>query len=167
MRGIILYMSKKGSTKQYADWISEETGFPTIDLKNINKPDLKHIDIIIIGSWILAARMVAHGWIKKNWSKISDKNVIIFSVGGDEPNDELKKKYMDSSLPEDAKDRISFYTYQGRFRQEDQNVFLRGMLNLAVKFEKEDDLAQNMVKGVDGVKRENLDEMFDYIRSLS
>ena len=166
MRGIILYQSKHGSTKQYADWISEETGFPLVDLKKNKKPDLVDKDIIIIGSWILAARMVAHGWIKKNWSKIKDKDVVVFSVGADEPTAELRKKYMDSSLPEEAKDKVSFYSLHGRFRKEDQGTLLRGMLNFAVKFEKDGDLANNMISGVDGVKRENLDEMIEHLRSL-
>ncbi len=167
MKGIILYQSKHGSTKQYAEWISEETGFPLVDLKKESIPDLKDMEIIVIGSWILAARMVAHGWMKKNWAKIKDKSVIVFSVGGDVPTEELKKKYMDSSLPKETKDKVHFYTYQGRFRQEDQNFMLRGMLKFAAKFEKEGDLANNMVVGVDGVKKENLDEMIQYIGSLS
>ncbi len=33
MNGIILYQSKYGSTKKYADWISEETGFPCVGTK--------------------------------------------------------------------------------------------------------------------------------------
>jgi len=167
MKGIILYRSKHGSTKQYADWISEETGFPAVDLKKNDQPDLKEIDTVVIGSWILAARLVAHGWIKKNRSNIMGRNVIVFSVGGDVPTEELKNTYMGSSLPEDMRDKITFYSYQGRFRQEDQNFMMKGMLKFAAKFDKEDDLAQNMVKGVDGVKRENLDEMLEYISSIS
>ena len=167
MKGIVLFISKHGSTRQYAEWISEETGFPMIDLKKNKRPDLEGVDIIIIGSWILAGKMVARGWIRKNWPKVQDKKVIVFSVGGDVPNDELREKCKEASLPEDMRDGVSFYRFQGRFRQEDQNFFLRGMLKFAAKYEKEGDLAQNMVIGVDGVKRENLDEMLRYIASLS
>lgn len=164
MNGVILYMGKHGSTKQYADWISEETGFAAIDLKKESKPVLE--DMVIIGSWILAGRLVAHGWIKKNWSKIEDKKVIVFSVGADEPDEKLREKYMGSSLPEGARDKVAFYALQGRFRREDQNFMLRKMLNFAVRFEKDGDLANNMVMGVNGVKRENLEEMLRYVRSF-
>lgn len=33
MDGVILYQSKYGATKKYADWISEETGFECIETK--------------------------------------------------------------------------------------------------------------------------------------
>ncbi|MFW3146899.1 MAG: flavodoxin domain-containing protein [Thermoplasmatota archaeon] len=165
MPGIILYMSKHGSTRQYAEWLAEETGFPLIDLKKENRPDLKGKDKVIIGSWILAGRMVAHGWMKKNWSKLEGKKVIVFSVSGDEPNEELRKKYMDASLPEAARGKVSFHSFQGRFRQEDQNIFIRKMLKFAARYENDGDLAKNMVLGVDGVRRENIRGILDDVAS--
>ena len=44
MSGIILYKSKYGATKQYADWIAERTGFSCIktddaDIKDVMKYD--------------------------------------------------------------------------------------------------------------------------------
>ena len=30
MKGIIIYKSKYGATKKYAEWISEATGFPCV-----------------------------------------------------------------------------------------------------------------------------------------
>ncbi|MBN1389453.1 MAG: hypothetical protein JXA22_02310 [Candidatus Thermoplasmatota archaeon] len=166
MKGIILYMSKHGSTRQYADWISEETGFPAIDLKKDKRPDLKDIDVVIIGSWILSGRMVAHEWIGKNWHRIEKKNVIVFSVSCDVPDEELSKKFLDASFPYEIGNRISFHSFHGRFRKEDQNILLRGMLNFAAKWEKEGDLANNMVLGIDGVKRENIKELIDQIKGL-
>jgi len=45
MSGIILYKSKYGATKQYADWISERTGFSCIktdaaDIKKLSDYDV-------------------------------------------------------------------------------------------------------------------------------
>ena len=33
MNGVILYQSKYGAAKRYADWLSEETGFPCIETR--------------------------------------------------------------------------------------------------------------------------------------
>lgn len=167
MKGIILYKSKHGSTKQYADWLSEETGFSKLDLNKDGKPDLREYEIVIIGSWILAGRIVAHGWIKKNWSYLKDKEVLIFSVGADEPTEKLRKEYMGSSLQDEINNKVSFYALRGRFRKEDQNFMLRGMLKFASKFEKEGDLSNNMLVGIDEVKKENLEEMLQHISSIS
>lgn len=34
MKGIILYQSKYGATKKYADWIAAETGYSCVETKN-------------------------------------------------------------------------------------------------------------------------------------
>jgi len=163
MKGIILYMSKCGSTKQYARWIGEETGFPIVDLKKEKKPHLEDMDMVVIGSWILAGKMAAHGWIKKNWPEIREKKVIVFSVSGDVPDEEKRKGYLEASLPHEIGNRVSFHSLHGRFRKEDQNVFLRKMLNFAARFEKDGDLANSMVLGIDGVRRENIQGIMDQI----
>lgn len=36
MSGIILYKSKYGATKQYAEWIAEETGFSCVQIDKAN-----------------------------------------------------------------------------------------------------------------------------------
>jgi menaquinone-dependent protoporphyrinogen IX oxidase len=167
MKGIVLYQSKHGSTRQYAEWISEETGYPEYDIKKDKLPVLDDVDLVIIGSWILNGRMVAHSWIKKNWKKLEKKDLMIFSVSADLPTEELKTKYIDSSLPDEAKGKVDFYSLHGRFRREDQNFLLKCMLNFAAKFENEGDLAANMVIGVDGVRKENLSLMLEKIDSIS
>ena len=35
MNGVILYQSKYGATKRYAEWLSEETGFQCIEQKKL------------------------------------------------------------------------------------------------------------------------------------
>ena len=50
MNGLILYKSKYGETKQYAEWLGEETGFPIIESDKFNIAKLKHFDTIIICS---------------------------------------------------------------------------------------------------------------------
>ena len=37
MNAIVIYKTKYGSTKQYAEWIAEELGCDFIDAKNVKK----------------------------------------------------------------------------------------------------------------------------------
>ena len=39
MNGIILYQSKYGATKKYAQWLSEKTGFPCVETKQARLSD--------------------------------------------------------------------------------------------------------------------------------
>lgn len=40
-KGIILYKSKYGATKTYANWLVEETKFDCIEIKNANVKDIQ------------------------------------------------------------------------------------------------------------------------------
>ena len=44
MNGIILYQSKYGATKKYAQWLSEKTGFPCVETKQARLSDVREYD---------------------------------------------------------------------------------------------------------------------------
>ena len=53
MNGIVLYQSKYGATKKYADWISEETGFSRVETKKAVIDDIVKYDTIILSGGIM------------------------------------------------------------------------------------------------------------------
>ena len=55
MKGIILYTSKYGATKRYADWLAAESGFDCIETKNAKIEDVIQYDAIILGGGIYAS----------------------------------------------------------------------------------------------------------------
>lgn len=55
MDGIILYQSRYGATKRYADWLSEETGFDCIETREAKIEDIKQYGTIILGGGIYAS----------------------------------------------------------------------------------------------------------------
>ena len=61
MTGIILYQSKYGATKKYAEWIFEETGFEHIETKKADIKKVVNFDTIVLGGGIYASGM-RHWW---------------------------------------------------------------------------------------------------------
>ena len=55
MNGVILYQSKYGATKRYAEWLSEETGFQCIETKKADINEIIAYDVIILGGGIYAS----------------------------------------------------------------------------------------------------------------
>ena len=55
IKGMILYQSKYGATKKYAQWLSEETGFPCVETKQARISDVREYDIILLGGGIYAS----------------------------------------------------------------------------------------------------------------
>jgi spore coat polysaccharide biosynthesis predicted glycosyltransferase SpsG len=49
---LIVYQSKYGSTKQYAEWIHQEIKGDLVNIEQGDKPDLAKYDIMIIGGYM-------------------------------------------------------------------------------------------------------------------
>ena len=65
-KGIILFQSKYGATKKYADWLAEMTGYDCAETKNANAVDLKPYDVILLGGGVYASGIAGFQFIKKN-----------------------------------------------------------------------------------------------------
>ena len=52
MSGIILYKSKYGATRKYAEWLSERTGFSYIETEKSDIGVISGYDVIILGGGI-------------------------------------------------------------------------------------------------------------------
>lgn len=86
-RGIILYQSKYGATKKYADWLVEETGYDCIETKAAKVANLQNYDVIILGGGVYASGIAGLQFIKKNIGRLENKKIVVFAVGAS-PYDE-------------------------------------------------------------------------------
>lgn len=86
-RGIILYQSKYGATKKYADWLAEEMGFDSLETKNVKSALLHEYDTIVFAGGVYASGILGLKELKKNIAHIGGKKVAVFCVGAS-PYDE-------------------------------------------------------------------------------
>lgn len=86
-RGIILYQSKYGATKKYADWLVEETGYDCIETKDAKVANLQNYDVIILGGGVYASGIAGLQFIKKNIGRLGNKKIVVFAIGAS-PYDE-------------------------------------------------------------------------------
>ena len=81
MKTIVIYKTKYGSTKTYAEWIAEELGCEAVDAKNIKIEDLQEYDTIIYGGGLYAEVIAGVILITKNLDKLEGKKIIVYSTG--------------------------------------------------------------------------------------
>lgn len=81
MKGVILYKSKYGATKKYAEWLSLDTGFNVCDVRKAKIEDVKQHDIIIFGGGIYASGIAGIKFLKKNIDQLKGKKIIVFCDG--------------------------------------------------------------------------------------
>ena len=77
-KGIILYQSKYGATKKYANWLQEETDYDCVETKSVNLNRLSEYDTIILGGGVYASGIAGLSFLKKNIGRLSDKKIVVF-----------------------------------------------------------------------------------------
>lgn len=97
MKTIVMYRSKTGFTKRYAEWIGEELGCKVVAWKDAQSLDLSDYDTLIYGGWCHAGSILG---AKKFLQKAEglNKRVAVFAVGAspaDSPDIEpaMKKNF--------------------------------------------------------------------------
>lgn len=81
MNAIVIYKSKYGSTKAYAEWIAEELCCDAVDAKNVKIDDLVKYDTIIYGGGLYAEVIAGVYLITRNIEKLEGKKLIVYSTG--------------------------------------------------------------------------------------
>lgn len=86
-RTVVLYQSKYGATKKYADWLSEDLACDVIKTKDAEIAAVRQYDTVILGGGIYAGGIAGIAFLKKHYEKLKDKQIIVFAVGAS-PYDE-------------------------------------------------------------------------------
>ena len=78
---LIIYFSKYGTTKEYAEWIAEELNGDIYSVYNIKNNILNNYDTIIIGSGLYAGKVKGVDILIKNYELLKNKKLVIFTCG--------------------------------------------------------------------------------------
>ena len=98
MKGIILYTSKYGATKKYADWLAEETGFSCIETRKAKIMELKEYDVIILGGGVYASGIAGLSFLKKYADSLIDKKLAVFCCGASPYDDDALKEIKNHNM---------------------------------------------------------------------
>ncbi len=80
-KGIVIYTSKRGSTKQYAEWIAEDLGCEALPLSDAQGMDLHDYSCIIYGGWIRGSGIVDFDKFARLLDDGLMKRLIVYGVG--------------------------------------------------------------------------------------
>ncbi len=81
MNSVVIYKSRYGSTKKYAQWIAEELACDVFDAKKISAADLAQYDTIIYGGGLYGEVICGVNLITKNLNLLKNKKIAVFSTG--------------------------------------------------------------------------------------
>lgn len=109
MKGIILYQSKYGATKKYAQWLKELTGFDCAETKKAAVKMLAGYDTVILGGGIYASGIAGLPFLKKNFAALKDKKTAVFCVGASPYEEDAFRQIVAHNFTGDIRGVPCFY----------------------------------------------------------
>lgn len=148
MKAIVIYKSKYGSTKQYAEWIAEEIGCEAVDAKRVKPNDLRKYDTIIYGGGLYAEIIAGVTLITKNADMLADKKIIVYTTGLT-PID--CREYYDGMVVEknfkgDTYSKIKMFNFPGKMILSELTPVHRGAIKMLKKIMSDKKDANDMEK---------------------
>ncbi|MBQ4109962.1 MAG: flavodoxin [Clostridia bacterium] len=116
MKPIIIYKSKYGSTRAYAEWIAEELNCRVTDVKNIKISDLAEYDTVIYGGGLYAEVIAGVTFITKNFEKLKNKKLIVFTTGltPADCREYYDKMVVEKNFKPEMADKIKIFNFLGK-----------------------------------------------------
>lgn len=81
MNKIVVYQSKYGAAKTYAEWIAQELSCQAVEAKKIRIGDLQDYDTIIYGGGLYAETIAGVTLITKHLDQLAGKKLIVYTTG--------------------------------------------------------------------------------------
>lgn len=95
---VVVYESKYGYTRKYAQWIAEELDGDLYERKKVKAVDLLKYDTIIYGGGLYAGGVSGIDLIVKSFEQIKDKKLVLFTCGLADPEDSGNVNHIRESL---------------------------------------------------------------------
>lgn len=116
MNAIVVYKTKYGSTKAYAEWIGEELGCKTADAKEITIEELEKYDAIIYGGGLYAEVINGVSLITKNTDRLKNKKIAVYTTGITplDCRDYYDKLVIEKNFKNGLPDSIKIFNFTGK-----------------------------------------------------
>lgn len=108
-KGIIVYQSKYGATKKYAEWLQDMTDYHCIEISEALVNEVAQYEIIVLCGGIYASGITGLSFIKKNIDKLKNKKMAIFCVGASPYDESAFAEIKAHNLKDNLRDIPLFY----------------------------------------------------------
>ena len=132
MNNIIIYGSHYGTTKQYAEELSKRTNIEAISFEKVK--EINDYNTIIYLGGLYAGGVLGMSKTIKKLNNISNKKIIIATVGLSDPTDEVNKKNIrdniKSQIPKEVFEKAKIFHLRGGIDYSKLNFVHKTMMKL-------------------------------------
>jgi len=175
MKAIVIYKSKTGFTKKYAEWIAKDLLADIFEISKVNIDMLTEYDTLIYGGSLYAVGINGVKLIKQNIDTLKDKKLVVFATGASPPREEVINEVRNKNFTAEQQKYIKFFYFRGGFNYSKLNLFdkfLMTLLKWKIKNKKKDTLTTDEIgmlaiyeKSVDFTKKEHITAIINYVNT--
>lgn len=166
MKGVIVFKSRYGATELYAKWLGHILGLPVYEADDITPARLNGFDYVICGTSLYVGKMLIAKWLRSYQDRLSGKKVFMFIVCATPATDMTAfNKIIASNVSRKMRDSISFFFLRGRVIKKALTLSDRIILRMGALMQKDKKAREKMLADFDDVKKENLKEIVEAIKS--
>lgn len=134
---IVIYESKYGSTRRYAEWIAGALSCPVLEKRSVHPASLAEYDTIIYGGGLYAGGVSGISLLTKNYDSIKEKNLVLFTCGVADPKDKNNVSHIREGLSKvltpDMMNRIQIFHLRGGIDYSRLNFVHKSMMAMLHK----------------------------------
>lgn len=175
MNAVVIYRTKYGSTKSYAEWIGEELGCPVFDYKSISVDELEKYDTIIYGGGLYAEVISGVHMITKNLNKLEGKKIVVYSTGITplDCRDYYDKLVIEKNFKPEMLEKIKVFNFLGKMKMDELSFVHRAALKTLKKImsgkENPSEMEKLLVELCDAdgdfSDRESIKDLIEYVKA--
>lgn len=176
----VIYSSKYGTTKKYANWISRELSCDIFDISKVILKSIGLYDIIIFGGGLYGGGFGGVKLIEKSFKEFPNKKIILFTCGladtSKSENTDNIKASLKKQLTEEVFEKIKIFHLRGGVDYPKLSFIhkiMMGMLHKMLKNKPMDTLSnedremlETYGKAVDFTDENTIKPITEYVKAL-
>ena len=178
MNIVVIYKSKTGFVKKYAEWIATELDADIYEYSQITSNQLVRYNTIIYGGGVYISGINGVKLITENFDKIKNHNIIVFASGASPYREDAMKEVYNANFNKDQQTIRLFYLRGGfdfnSLRKGDRLLMI--LVKLKLKFKSKLNITltpdeKGMLAGysqaTDFTRKKNIEELVAYVNTIA
>ena len=169
----VVYKSRYGSTKQYAEWIAAELNAPIFEASSVKSAHLTSFDVVVFGGGLYASGISGLNIV----TRTPCKTLVVFTVGAADPNKTDYSDILAKNFSQEMLSKIKVFHLHGGIDYQRLGFIHRMMMAMMKKIRidskplnerTEEDRAflETYGKRFDFVDKATIRPLVDYVRAL-
>lgn len=164
---LVIYSSKYGSTKQYAQWIADELRGDLKEVSEVKSYELTYYDTVVFGAPLYAGKLYHYQKVLEVLTCYPPKKFLIFAVG----LNALSEDYIHEIKETNKIDEDKVFYFQGKLDYQHLTLLdkflMQGLKKYLKKKSSLTDSDQQILKSfehpIDAMKFESIQPLIDYV----